>query len=107
MKKIIFLILGVSLALSPLSASVYKGHSLFKKKCLDCHGKAMEFVIAKTTQEWSDVLADNGEPLYLMHKGNDQALIYFDGNRYRKNVRHLRDFFFEYAADTGSIPACD
>jgi len=93
-----------------LNASVYKGHGLFKKKCLSCHGKALEFVIDKDTQEWSELMKDNGSYLLLIHLKSPEAeesLKYFKGKRYPKNARHFRDFFFEYAADTGNIPACD
>ena len=115
LRKIFFILLSIGLISTAAGASIYKGHGLFKKKCLGCHGKALEFVIDKETSEWSALLVDNGNPLLLIHvKALDSATIedkkeleYFKGKRFPKNVRHFRDFFFEYAADTGNIPACD
>jgi len=98
-----------------LYASVYKGHRLFQKKCLSCHGKALEFVIAKSTKEWMHIMRDNGSQLLLIHlKAFDEgtveqekALKYFKGKRFPKNAPHYKDFLLEYASDTGNIPACD
>ncbi len=114
-KKIFFILFSIGLLLSNLHASVYKGHGLFQKKCLECHGKALEFVIDKNTEEWGALLKNDGKPLLAIHikaldpniKKDADALVYFKGKRYPKNVRHFRDFFFEYAAGTGNIPACD
>ena len=110
LKKLFYLFLFISFSTISLSASVYKGHGLFKQKCLGCHGKALEFVIEKDTQEWGALMKDKGSPLLLIHiraDGAEESLSYFKGKRYPKNARHFQDFFFEYAADTGNIPACD
>lgn len=116
MLKNIYSIIFISTILSlSLNASVYKGHGLFKKQCLSCHGKALEFVIAKKSAQWKNIMKNNGSELLLIHVKafNDKnveeqkALEYFKGKRFPKNVRHYEDFFLEYAADTGNIPACD
>ena len=110
LRKLFFICLFISFSTISINASVYKGHGLFKKKCLACHGKALEFVIEKDTQEWAALMRDEGSPLLLIHvraEGAEKSLEYFKGKRYPKNARHFRDFFFEYAADTGNIPACD
>ncbi|MDD2904969.1 MAG: cytochrome C [Sulfurimonas sp.] len=109
-KNIVFLLCYLSISSLELSASVYKGHGLFKNMCLECHGTALEFVINKNTKQWSDLLKDDGAPLLLIHAKNTNALKsleYFRGDRYSKHVPHYRDFFMEYASDTGNIPACD
>ena len=115
LKTIFYILFTISLVSVSLNASVYKGHGLFQKKCLSCHGKALEFVIAKDTKEWEKLTEDKGSVLLLIHlkelEGNTDeevaALKYFKGKRFPKNVRHYRDFLFEYARDTGNIPACD
>ena len=110
LKKILYISILSSLSVSGLNASVYKGHALYQKKCLKCHDKALEFVIAKDTDEWDEVMRDKGVHLQLIHLKSSEAKPswkYFKGKRYPKNVKHYRDFLFEYAADTGNIPACD
>jgi len=110
LKKLFYITILISFSALSLSASVYKGHVLFKKKCLSCHGKALEFVISKDTAGWSEIMKDDGSALLLIHvraPKAEKSLTYFKGKRYQKNVRHFRDFFLEYASDTGNIPACD
>lgn len=111
MKKSTAILLScISLGSVQLSASVYKGHGLFKNMCLECHGKALEFVIDKTSQQWTDLLKNDGTPLLLIHAKDikaEKSLEYFRGDRYAKHVQHYKDFFLEYASDTGNIPACD
>ncbi|MBU1217476.1 cytochrome C [bacterium] len=111
MKKSTFILLScISLCSVELSASVYKGHGLFKNMCLECHGKALEFVINKNTKQWNDLLKDNASALVLIHLKAPEAqksLEYFKGERFPKHIVHYKDFFSEYASDTGNVPACD
>jgi hypothetical protein len=110
MNKMFFIVFLLSLISLSLNASVYKGHKLFKMKCLSCHGKALDFVISKTTQEWEDWLQHKGKMVRNEHIQREDALEsmeYFNSERYPTHVPHFRDFFLEYAADTGNIPACD
>ena len=110
LKKLFFIFLFISFSTIGLNASVYKGHALYQKKCLSCHDKALEFVIDKDTSEWAEVMKNKGAHLQLVHLKSEEAKDswkYFKGKRYPKNARHFRDFFFEYAADTGNIPACE
>ena len=110
MKKAIFLFFLMSLALLPLTASVYKGQKYFKKKCMSCHGKAFVFVTEKSYEEWERYLDSNGELLYKIHKDSREAsssMEYFNSKHYGKKLNHYSDFFLEYASDTGNIPACE
>ena len=110
MKKIFFIVFLFFLSSQFVHASVYKGHKLFKMKCLSCHGKALDFVISKTTQEWDELMKHKGKLIRNEHLQREDALAsieYFNSERYPAHIPHLRDFFFEYAADTGNIPACD
>lgn len=93
-----------------LEAGVSKGHRLFKANCRDCHGKAFEFVTGKTTDQWGSILSDGGKTLRDFHVKSKEAqpsLEYFNTPRYDGHVSHYRDFFLEYAGDTGNIPACE
>ena len=104
-----FVLLICSITL-PLNASVYKGQKYFKKKCLSCHGKALAFVTAKRYDKWMEYLDENGDVMYKIHKSSPEAapaMEYFESEKYRTSMEHFRDFFLEYAADTGNIPACE
>jgi len=110
LKKLFYMLFVISITFTSLNAAAYKGQALFQKMCLDCHGKALEFVIAKDTPEWTKLMEDKGSPLLLIHVKSSEAeesWKYFKGKRFPKHVRHYKDFFLEYAADTGNIPACD
>ena len=99
-----------SFIFAPLNASVYKGQKYFKKKCLSCHGKALIFVTEKSYDQWTKYLDVNGDVLYDLHKDVDAAsrsMKYFNSQKYRDSVHHFKDFFLEYANDTGNIPACE
>lgn len=110
MRKLILVIFILLISLSPVDASVYKGLKYFKQKCLHCHGKALEFVTHRSYDQWAEYLDADGGVLYDMHEKSADAVTameYFNGHKYRKSVKHFRDFFLEYASDTGNIPACD
>ena len=98
------------IAIIPLNASVYKGQKYFKKKCISCHGKAMQFVTAKSYDTWLEYFDESGDKIYDIHGDSVKAkasMKYFDSGKYRTSVKHFRDFFLEYASDTGNIPACE
>lgn len=102
-----FLFLASTLS---LEASVYKGHRLFKMKCLKCHGKALDFVIGKSSREWEELTKQKGKYIRSEHLEREEAkdaIEYFNSERYPLHVKHYRDFFLQYASDTGNIPACD
>lgn len=110
MKNLILSVILLSFTLVPLNASVYKGQKYFKKKCLSCHGKALVFVTEKSYEEWTKYLDANGDTMYDLHKNLPQAaasMPYFNSDKYRTSIGHFKDFFLEYANDTGNIPACE
>ena len=98
------------LVLLPLHSSVYKGEKYFKKNCLSCHGKALKFVTEKEYDKWRKYFSENGDILYDLHDDSDEAIDamkYFRSEKYRRSIKHYKDFFLEYASDTGNIPACE
>ena len=110
MKIILLFTFSLIILSSSLHASIYKGQRYYQKKCTICHGKALEFVNDKTSSRWKSYLADKGNILYFLHKNSEDAtssMEYFDSTKYRKNLKHLRDFFLEYASDTGNIPVSE
>jgi len=109
-KSILFTCFLFLVSVTSLEASVYKGHRLFKVKCLKCHGKALDFVISKSSFEWEELMKQNGKFIRSEHLEREEAkdaVEYFNSDRYPLHVKHYRDFFLEYASDTGNIPACD
>lgn len=109
-KKMLSIVIISTLLTSSLYASTYKGHYLFKKKCLTCHGKALVFVTGKTTQQWENLMENSGAEVANIHfrmPETEKTFEYFRGRRYKKNSKHFLDFFLEYSADSGNIPACD
>ena len=110
MKKIVLFVLIVGISTVSLNASIYKGQRYFQKKCLSCHGKALKFVTEKSYDEWAEYLEENGDVMYQIHEDSDEAadsMDYFDSSKYRRSIKHFKDFFLEYASDTGNIPACE
>ncbi|MBC8237736.1 MAG: hypothetical protein H8E76_05845 [Helicobacteraceae bacterium] len=110
MKNLILSMLVLCISLLPLNASVYKGQKYFKKNCLSCHGKALVFVTEKSYDQWMKYLDVNGDVIYNLHNNVDEAALsmkYFNSQKYRISIGHYRDFFLEYANDTGNIPACE
>lgn len=110
MKKIVLFFFIICISSLALDASVYKGQKYFKKNCLSCHGKALVFVTEKSYAEWIRYLDVNGNVIYDLHEKLPEAaasMKYFNSDKYRRSVGHFRDFFLEYANDTGNIPACE
>jgi hypothetical protein len=98
-----------------LEASVYKGQALFQKNCLHCHGRAIDCVVKKSTDQWEKIMGDGRSHLLDIHtKKFDKptpeqlkTIEYFKSENFLKNVKNYKDFLFEYASDTNNIPACD
>ena len=107
MKKILILftlfIIGLS---SNLNAAAYKGQRLYTKNCLKCHGRE-EFVLSKTKAQWQQALSNNGKTLANLHLKSQKAQDswkFFKSKKYYKKLKHLKDFFSDYAKDSGKVP---
>ena len=111
MNKIILCSLVMFIALPPhVSAASYKGHSLFKRKCFECHSEGLKFIKGKTTFEWEEIMEKKGMQVANIHfelDQKDEDFKYFRGSKYKRDSRHYLDFFLEYASDSGNVPACD
>jgi len=106
--KRLFLVVSLFMIVSSLSAAIYKGHRIYIKQCATCHIEKESFLKSKTIKEWEALLIKNGKPLKDIHLKNPKAkpsLKYFNSRKYAKKLKHLRDFFREYAKDSGKIPA--
>jgi len=107
MKKLFFIISLLVISCN-LSAAIYKGHRIYIKQCTNCHTDKEALVKSRTVKEWQVLLAGDGKALRDMHLKDSKAkssLKYFNSSKYTKKLKHLRDFFKEYAKDSGKIPA--
>ncbi len=113
MNKFLISVLSISIFTSiALDAAVYKGQREFVKKCVKCHKSGQVFVSTKKKREWNVFMKNKGEKLAEVHmqsKNEDaeDSHEYFDSRGFTKNSKHLKDFLFEYAADSGNVPACN
>jgi len=105
-----FFIIGIvfSLFSTSLMATAYKGQRVYAKNCVSCHGKG-EYIQSKTAAQWDAVLGKRGEKLAKIHLASPKAVdaaAFFTSKKYKRNIRHLRDFLKEYAKD-GKVPTCN
>ena len=109
LKKLFLTFVSFVLLLSvDVLAASYKGQRVYAKRCVACHGR-QEFIGSKTKQEWKAILGDNGTKLAKLHlesKKAKKSWKYFKGARYKKKLKHLKDFLVYYAKDSGRVPAC-
>ncbi len=111
MKKVVFPVLLAVMCLSAVSeAAVYKGQREYHKKCKKCHENGQEIAYSFKRKEWKKLMKNKGEGLAEIHLSSKKAKKswkYFRSKKYRKKARHLKDFFLEYAKDSGNVPACN
>lgn len=107
MNKIMKMALGVALLLtlgvSTANADAEKGQKYYMKKLKKACGISGGAMASKHTQEeWQSIQGSTGvaaEIKVICPKVKDSALK-------DKYLEHYYDFFFEYASDSGNIPAC-
>jgi mono/diheme cytochrome c family protein len=92
-----------------LDAAVYKGQREYKKKCKECHKDGLKFAAQYKKRDWKKMFAKKGIKVQDLHLASEDAKSshkYFK-KKFKKKAKHLRDFFKEYAKDSGNVPACD
>ncbi|MBN2896615.1 MAG: c-type cytochrome [Campylobacterales bacterium] len=97
--------IGAALSLTPLSADVLKGQKLYLKSCKKCHGNGTKGAAMKTQDEWETLFEGSASGLIEAHKG-DSSEPFFKNKQFQEIAPHLRDFLYEYAADSGNVPSC-
>lgn len=111
MKKVVVSILCASVLTSAaLEAAVYKGQREYQKRCKECHESGQEIAGTFKQRYWDKLMANQGEGLADLHRKAPKAkdsLKYFNSKKYSKKAKHLKDFFMEYAKDSGNVPACN
>jgi cytochrome c len=88
-------------------ASAYKGQRIYMKICKTCHKSGGKLAKSHTQEEWEKYFADNANLLRKIHKQNSDAMKKIESEKFLKNIKHIRQFFYEYASDTGNVPACN
>jgi hypothetical protein len=107
MTKVFIVFFGLAFFVVSSDAAVYKGQKEFLKKCSRCHTGGQNYVASHTVKEWEKIFANDGKDLAALHLKNKKAKKswkYFKGTKYPKKVKHLRQFFMEYAKDSGNVP---
>jgi len=117
MKKLLIItILGLFFSLTNSNAAVYKGQKIYIKKCRVCHSSGFDLASLKKKKEWDELMKRKGKPLSDIHlksknikndKDGKKIKKYFKSKKYFKKSRHLKDFLYEYAKDSGNVPACN
>ncbi|WP_200763850.1 hypothetical protein [Nitrosophilus alvini] len=77
------------------------------KHCKMCHKSGSKVSSLMNMEEWEVLFEKRGEKIAKLHKKKKQADEYFSGDRFKKESRHLLDFFKKYAKDSGNVPACN
>ena len=109
MKKTVYTLAFLLLASTWVDAATYKGQKEFSKECSSCHSGGQSFVGTKTLMDWEDLMFNDARMLVNIHKKSQEAkesLEYFQSKRFLKRMKHLKDFLFEYAKDSGQVAAC-
>ena len=111
MKRLIVTAVLCALFAATMSeAALYKGQREFHKKCKKCHNDGQEIAYTFKRRAWKKLMKNKGEGLAELHLQSPKARKswkYFKSKKYHKKARHLRDFFLEYAKDSGNVPACN
>ena len=88
-------------------AAIYKGQKVYKSHCVSCHTDGAAFVSKKDAKYWGDKMASKGKPLAELHTKNEKAKDswdYFNGSKYAKKSKHLKQFLIEYAKGSNKVP---
>jgi len=125
--KVLFVVLLIA-NVTVMQAAVYKGQREYIKKCRACHFGGEQIAQKETQKTWRNYFAKKGKKLAAVHIGSERVKDqlsslhlkkkakklnvkkvdkYFKGKKFKKRSRHLRDFFVEYAKDSGNVPACN
>jgi len=96
-----------ALLLISADASVYKGQRAYMKLCKKCHGSGEKVLAMHTQKEWQSIFDHNAKNLIQMHKGDKKAMEILQSEKFKKNLRHMRQFFHKFASDSGNVPACN
>jgi hypothetical protein len=101
LKVLGFVVLGITFFSTNATADIAKGQKIFIKKYKKSCGFNGGVMAKKHTQkEWKEIY-DSG-------KLNDELLKQCPKAKEAKEkyLKHMYDFFFNYASDSGNVPSC-
>ncbi len=98
-------LLSALIAAPAAQADINKGQKAYLKSCKKCHGNGTKGAAMKTQDAWEELFDDNAALLIEAHKG-DKSEKFFAGEKFKKLSSDLKDFLYEYAADSGNVPSC-
>ena len=79
----------------------------YKKSCKKCHGSAYYVAKVRTSDEWEELLENNGKKLFEAHKNNAKAIKSLSSSYYKKRLEYLKEFLMKNGGDMGTIPPCN
>ncbi len=111
MKSFSKVTLAALLGLSVLSTTVYadaaKGQKLYTKKLKDvCGVSGAKFAASHSQMEW-ETAKDDGTLSELFIGACPAGADVINSDKFQKKFQsHIYDFVYEYANDSGNVPAC-
>jgi cytochrome c2 len=101
-------LIAVSALTTFASADIKKGQKYYLKDCKKCHGNGTKGAAMMDQDEWADMFANDNEEIKAVHEDSEdaKAIKYFESKKFEKHAPHLKDFLYEYGADSGNVPAC-
>jgi hypothetical protein len=95
------------LTATSLYGSVKKGQKLYQKKLQTTCGKnGGEFSALHTQNEWKKALETGTFKAIIMNECPGAKSFLENPKFDAKYKKHLYDFFYEYANDSGNVPSC-
>ncbi len=99
------------LGLTVLSTTVYadaaKGQKIYQKKLKESCGKTgAVFAASHTQMEWENA-KEEGTLAEMMEAECPAGKAFFESDKFQnKYKKHLYDFVYDFASDSGNIPSC-
>ena len=110
MKKQTSVLMAVIVALGLMSttasATIKKGQKGYLKTCKKCHGNGTKGASMKTQDEWTALFENDAAMIVEKHAGDKKAKKFFGSKKFKKLAPHLKDFLWQYGADSGNVPSC-
>jgi len=116
MRKYFFVICSLLFLSVSTHAALYKGQKIYSKVCMKCHTDGEAFIAKKKQKKWNTLMKNKGKKLVYLHlesekfkkeKKYKKYKKYFNGSKFKKKSKHLKQFLVEYAKDSGNVPACN
>ncbi|WP_201353513.1 c-type cytochrome [Hydrogenimonas urashimensis] len=90
-----------------LDASVFKGQRAYMKLCKSCHKSGGKLAKSHTQEEWEEYFDNNAKLLKSAHAKDSKVMDMLNSEKFNKNLKHMKQFFYKYASDSGNVPACN